>query len=702
MKDAHAHDIRDIRAATSGIDLSYYIRMIRRRLVTIVVVFIGSFLILSAYAYKQYLESPIIYISQFRIALKPKIEKRDARGAARAGVYVLSLDYGTQDFIKLIDSGSVLEKVARDVYGDEVTDENFDDYVRRWKQTADIVGIATRMGVFVGNPPDDNIITMKVADESPDVAFRIASEWLEVIQNESIAYKEDTFKRRLEVLEQQRDDAYTLLEDSMKEIKVLLDKDTMAEVIKAGEVALDEQTISSKLFDLKRESSSLKEIIVTVSEKEKESYLSAYNYILSVQPNLIDKTYRDAYQKQKNLLKELLLINTDEHPDVIEARRQLKITESKMSSEVERAISLLKIQYEEVASEQKRLDDLIEGGVFEDLRLYRQLQDSISEEKKNYQDLDKEISDIKLAHKLSAGPLFTVKTYPTKPTKPFNKKGIEDKVKKNFVFAFLLAAALSVGCAFLREAIDATVKDINDLEDIGWLVLTAIPFNKGIVKKGKPPLVIPAAPASIIAESIKLLRADLEFVTADSAIRVISITSSLTGEGATFVAMNLAYACAMAGKKTLLIEADFKKPKFHDYFNITKSESSLVNLAEGKQVVPFKTTIDNLWVIGASEKTKRTDIILKHEDIIKHIEAWKNEFDWIFFDCPSLQVSSNSGIIIKNAEGVMPVVLAHKTSKRMVTRLQYIFDSANLNVIGAVLNGIKKMEDSGLQYVKES
>ena len=694
MKNAPAYDPG---SAIPGIDLSYYIRMIRRRLVTIVVVFIGTFIVLAAYAYKQYTESPIIYISQLRIALKPKIEKRDAR-RDRAGVYVLSLDYGTQDFIKLIDSGSVLEKVARDVYGDEVTDENFDDYVRRWKQRADIVGIATRIGVFVGDPPDDNIITLKVADESPDGAFKIASDWLEVIQNESIAYKEETFKRRIDVLEQQRNDAYALLENSMKGIKALLDKDTMAEVIKAGKVALDEQTISSALFDLKRKSSSLKKIINTASEKEKKSYLSAYNYILSVQPELIDKSYRDAYDKKKNLLKELLLVNTEEHPDVIEASRELKTTESKMASEVERAISLLNDQYEEVIKEQKRFDDLIEGGVFEDLRFYRQLQDQISEEKEKYQDLDKEISDLKLAHKLSAGPLFTVKTYPTKPTKPFNKKAIKDRARKHFVFAFLLAVALSAGCTFLREAIDATVKDINDLEDIGWLVLTAMPLQTGT----KFPPVIASHPKSITAEAIKLLRADLEFVTADSGIKTIAVTSALPGEGASFTALNLAHACSLAGKKTLLVETDFKNPKLHEYFKIKSSESSLRNASQNKEIEPFKTNINNLWVVAAFGGADKPDVILKEGDINRYIEKWKAEFDWVIFDCPSLQVYSNSGIIIKSVGGIIPVVLAHRTPKRSVVRLQYMFDSANLNVLGAVLNGLKKVEDSGLRYIKES
>jgi receptor protein-tyrosine kinase len=266
------------------------------------------------------------------------------------------------------------------------------------------------------------------------------------------------------------------------------------------------------------------------------------------------------------------------------------------------------------------------------------------------------------------------------------------------VFSFIIASALSIGFAFLKDMIDVTIKDINDLEDIGWLVLTAMPLQKGV----KFPPVISSHPKSITAEAIKLLRADLEFVTADSGIKTIAITSALPGEGASFTALNLAHACSLAGKKTLLVETDFKNPKLHGYFKIKTSESSLRNVVQNKEITPFKTSMNNLWVVSADGGVDKSGVILKEADINRYIDKWKTEFDWVIFDCPSLQVYSNSGIIIKSVGGVIPVVLAHRTSKRSVVRLQYMFDSAHLNVLGAVLNGMRKVEDSGLRYIKES
>ena len=704
MKNAPAYDPDSV---IHGIDLSSGVRLLRRRLATIIIVFFVVCVPLAVYTYKTYIDSTVVYISRYRIALKPTVEKKDVdRRRDKTGIYVLSLDYDTESFVKLINSGSTLEQVARQVYGSKVNEESwgdeeyfgFVDEVRKWKETSDVIGVDTRVGVYLSKPPNENIITMMVADEDPDMAYNIAKNWLEVVERESIEYKENIFQQRKEVLEQQKEDAAALLETSIKELNELMEKSTMKEVIKADKVTLDEKAISSRLFELKRQTSSLESTLKNLEQRKKDSYISAYNYILAIDPKLIDKTYRDTYEKEIDSLKDLLRVNTEIHPDVIEAKRRLKITESRMASEVDSAIDRLKVQYEGVIKEQKRLENLVNEGVYGDLRLYRQLQSRISEEKQKYEDIDKEINDVSLAHRLSAGPLFTVKTYPTKPTKPYNLKFIEEKRNKHFVFSFLIAFALSLGFAFLKDMTDVTIKDINDLEDIGWLVLTAMPLQKGV---NFPP-VISSHPNSITAQAIKLLRADLEFVTADSGIKTIAITSALPEEGVSFTALNLAHACSLAGKKTLLVETDFKNPKLSRYFKIKTSEGSLRNISYNKEIEPFKTNINNLWVVSANGSVDKSDVILRESDISRYITKWKDEFDWVIFDCPSLQVYSNSGIIIKSVGGVIPVVLAHRTSKRSVVRLQYMLESANLNVLGAVLNGMKKVEDSGLRYIKES
>jgi capsular exopolysaccharide synthesis family protein len=244
------------------------------------------------------------------------------------------------------------------------------------------------------------------------------------------------------------------------------------------------------------------------------------------------------------------------------------------------------------------------------------------------------------------------------------------------------------------------------MEDFGWVVLGLIPKRKKPGKRGgkKEPEQFFPEPSALSKEAFSFFRANLHFVNAERNKKAVSVTSVMPAEGKTFVTLHLAATCAAAGEKVLAVETDITNPKFLSYFGELKekaSKGSFVDILEGRLAEPNQTHIENLWVLPAGAQTGKADTVMFGERMLRYIEEWKKDFDWIFLDVPSLQIEAHSGIIFKSSDGVIPVVLANKSQKKAVLRLKNILETLKVEVFGAVLNGVSDFSIFGSYYGKK-
>lgn len=152
----------------------------------------------------------------------------------------------------------------------------------------------------------------------------------------------------------------------------------------------------------------------------------------------------------------------------------------------------------------------------------------------------------------------------------------------------------------------------------------------------KEELVIHNKPKSNISEDIRTIRTNLQFTTANDDNNVILITSSIPGEGKSFISSNLAAAFAQTGKSTLLVDSDLRLGRVHKLFGLS-NDKGFSNLLIEQNTVDCadymkKTSIKDLYVITRGTVPPNPSELLNSSNAKKIVKFLKEKFDYVIFD----------------------------------------------------------------------
>lgn len=216
-------------------------------------------------------------------------------------------------------------------------------------------------------------------------------------------------------------------------------------------------------------------------------------------------------------------------------------------------------------------------------------------------------------------------------------------------------------------------------------------------------------PKSPVSEMFRTLRTNIQFMNADEGIETILITSTLPGEGKSWIASNLAVTFAQAGKTVILIDADMRKGRQYNIFNIPPRPglsnylSGVVNgekIRKDADIELFikNTEVDNLYVMPAGNVPPNPSELLVSQKMSKLIKELKTRCDVIIFDgTPSLLVAD--AIILSRLVDTTLIVSAHKETKLdNLDKVKKTIENVGGNIAGVILNKIpisgKKYEDT--------
>ena len=204
-----------------------------------------------------------------------------------------------------------------------------------------------------------------------------------------------------------------------------------------------------------------------------------------------------------------------------------------------------------------------------------------------------------------------------------------------------------------------------------------------------------------LMDSAKTLRSNIDFAGIDEPIRSVTITSAQKGDGKTMVACALAIAEANAGRKTLIIDNDFRAPQVASRLHIrgTAKMSDVLNATEETLMqYCLETKTENLYMLDIS--TRRSDPVevlssKKYEALLKlAIE----QFDFVVVDTPPLGLFIDSALVAPKTDGAVIVILSGKDSEQTVKNMLSQLEKANARILGAVLNGDKKKHTDYYYY----
>jgi capsular exopolysaccharide synthesis family protein len=266
------------------------------------------------------------------------------------------------------------------------------------------------------------------------------------------------------------------------------------------------------------------------------------------------------------------------------------------------------------------------------------------------------------------------------------------------VIALMLGLILGVMIALLLDALDNTFKRTEDIEQkLKQPLLTVLPL---LEEKDMEPTVsgtqILAAPNSLYSEAVRTARTGILLSSVDQSKRVLVVTSSVPGEGKTTFAANLALALAHT-KKTLLIDADMRRPAVAKSFGLELSTAGLSDLVSGTAELSgclHRIQNTNL-VFMTSGPIPPNPLELLHSEKFQHtIEMLKTRFDIIIFDTPPVELVSDALVVAAEATGVIFITKAMSTHAPLARKAIQRIRRANGNIIGVVLDALdfKKAE----------
>jgi capsular exopolysaccharide synthesis family protein len=198
-------------------------------------------------------------------------------------------------------------------------------------------------------------------------------------------------------------------------------------------------------------------------------------------------------------------------------------------------------------------------------------------------------------------------------------------------------------------------------------------------------------PKSAIAEAYRTLRTNLGFAELDQPCRSILITSSSPMDGKSTIAANLAVVMAQAGKKTLLVDCDLRKPVQHRMFGIHNHKGLTNCLLQHLDVedIAHRDIVENLTLLTSGPIPPNPAEILSSARTRSLWQDLLKKYEYVFIDAPPVLAVTDAAILSTQVDGVVLVVSSANTRIDLAKNAQEQFIKANARIIGVVLNKIK-------------
>lgn len=218
--------------------------------------------------------------------------------------------------------------------------------------------------------------------------------------------------------------------------------------------------------------------------------------------------------------------------------------------------------------------------------------------------------------------------------------------------------------------------------------------------RSKRHLIAKKDPKSPITEQYRTIRTNIQYASVDQAIRSIVVTSSGPMEGKSTTTANLAVVFAQQGKKTLLIDADLRKPTAHYTFQLPNTfglTSVLTKQAELMDAVHM-TDVENLFVLTSGPIPPNPAELLASVSMEYLLKEAYNLYDFILFDTPPVLTVTDAQVLANLADGSILVTSSGTTDRDGAIKAKEILSNAQAKLLGAVLNNKKADKDTHYYY----
>lgn len=274
-------------------------------------------------------------------------------------------------------------------------------------------------------------------------------------------------------------------------------------------------------------------------------------------------------------------------------------------------------------------------------------------------------------------------------------------IKKNILLmAFVLGLLIPVVIIFIRENINTVVRGRKDLENMTIPFVGEIPLafrkkgrwydRKTKTKENKCAIVVKEKSRNVINEAFRVVRTNLEFVAGkERESNVIMLTSANPGSGKTFITFNLATSLAIKGKKVITIDLDLRKGSLSEYVGKPKEGISnyLIGETQTWKEIVSKPENGQLDIIPVGMIPPNPTELLFAERLEQLVSDLRKEYDYIFIDCPPVEIVADAAIINKWVDITLFIIRAGLLDRSMLPEIEKFYTDRKYKNMSVILNG---------------
>jgi succinoglycan biosynthesis transport protein ExoP len=568
------------------------------------------------------------------------------------------------------------------------------------------------LGAFLGSlgvrrVPNSRLMDVTFESTDPQFAARIVNEHIKNFQDQNIKshYDETTH-------------ATTWLRNELEELKIAVQdsEDRRIAYERKNQIwTLDDKSniTTQRLADLN------KELTDAQSERMRKEALFQFAKAGDITdvPQLRDNpTLQALTQKRQSASEEYndaLSQYGPNFPKVLRLQAQVKDMDQLIQKENVNTLNRLESDYREARERETLLTQALDqqktvaNEMAERMVEYNILKREAEASKTLYDGLMTKLKEVSISSALQSSNIRVVDpamipAYPSRPAKA-----------RNIALAFLVGLVGGIGLALMREYLDNTVKTPDDIETLARLPsLAVVPqfagsngngtrkrLLQGIAANGhekRIELVAQHLPKSQMSEAFRALRTSLLLSQPGRPPQVILVTSALPREGKTTAAANLAVTLAQLGDKTVLVDADLRKPGVGRLLNLGGNKyagfsSYLAGVSSLDLVTVPHPDIPNLAAIPTGPLPPNPADLLSSHKLAEAIAELRTKFKFVVIDSPPIMAATDAVILSVQTDGVLLVVRSGETPKEAFTRTRDLLVSVKCHILGVVLNAV----DSG-------
>ena len=553
--------------------------------------------------------------------------------------------------------------------------------------------------------PNSRLMDVSFESTDPQLAARIV--------NAHIAtYIEQNFRSRYDATTR----ATSWLTDQLEELKVKVQRAEDARIAYERQNQIwtldDKQNITTqRLADVNKE--------LTDAQSERMRKESLYEFAKSGNLDAVPQIQNNA--GLMDVLKRRTEVSRDYNealsqygpnfPRVQRLQAQLKEVDDTVEKEKQRILSGLESDFREARQRETMLTQALDvqkgeaNKMAEKLVEYNILKREAEANKTLYDGLMTKFKETAISQSLRSSNIRVVDPamIPSTPARPAKAR--------NVALAFLVGLVGGIGLALLREYLDNTVKTPDDVETLARLpslaVVPQFAGSNGTAKKQgllqgfaasnghekRIELVAQHLPKSQMSEAFRALRTSILLSQADHPPQVILVTSALPREGKTTAAANLAVTLAQLGDRTVLIDADLRKPGVGRLLNLGSGKyaglsSYLAGVSSLDLVTIPHPAIPNLAAIPTGPLPPNPADLLSSHKLADAIAELRTKYKFIVIDSPPVMAATDAVILSVQTDGVLLVVRSGETPKEAFTRTRDLLNSVKCRILGVVLNAV--------------